>query len=182
MPSLPEHQVRLLCNNITQMMTMRGYTHLGNTQPDTKQLYMDFTHDTRATMRIVLVLYPCEILLPIDKILHLLAKNWESEFMLITAKVPTVGQIGKIPAGTELRTYDNFKINPFAGPYSAKSDRILKFDDIAGVHYTSISDLPHMRQADSVAIWLGAVPGDVVESYMPTKAVPYRLIYRQVVS
>ena len=142
---------------------------------------MDFTHPTKGQIRANLVLFPSEILLPIDKILNTLSKTWEHALMLITAKVPTIGQIGKIPPETELHTYDTFKVNPFNGPYSAKSDRILQFADIAGVHNISISDIPQMVHTDPVALWLGAKPNDIVESYMPTKAVPYRLIYRRVV-
>ena len=181
MPRLQAYQIEVLCRNITQMMLIRGYSPCADTRPDINQMYLDFTHPDKATMRVVLVLYPSETLLPIDKILNALAKNWTDVIMLITAKAPTVGQVGKVPAGTEIRTYDNFKINPFTGPYSAKSDKIVPFASIVGVHYNSLSDLPHMRQTDPVAIWLGAGVGDVVESYMPTKVVPYRLIYRQVV-
>lgn len=180
MPRLTDQQIDTIKHNIADMLTIRKYTITDTAQHDTNQIYMDFAHAQNEPLRVVLFLFPPEILLPIDKILNALAKNWQHVLMFVTSKAPTIGQIAKIPATTELRVYNDFKISPFTGPYSAHSDQIISFADIAGTHYNNIADMPRMLLTDPVAIWLGAKSGDVIMSMVPTKAVPYRLVYRHV--
>ena len=180
MPRLTDAQTNTIKRNIENMLNIRKYTLTDTSQHDANQIYMDFTHSTTEPLRVVLFLFPAEILLPIDKILNALAKNWQHVLMFVTSKAPTIGQIAKIPATAELRLYSDFKINPFMGPYSAQSDQIVQFKDIMGIHYACVGDMPRMLLTDPVAIWLGAKAGDIMVSHMPTKAVPYRLVYRHV--
>jgi hypothetical protein len=178
MPRLTDGQIAVIKQNIEYMLNMRKYSLTDTTVHDTNQIYMDFINSDQVLLRVVLFLFPAEILLPIDKILNTLVKNWPHALLFVTSKLPTVGQIAKIPAGTELRLYSDFKINPFKGPYSAQSDTVVSFDDIRSVYYTSPDNMPTMLMTDPVAVWLGVKRGDIVVSSIPTKAVPYRIVYR----
>jgi DNA-directed RNA polymerase subunit H (RpoH/RPB5) len=183
MPRLTNGQTDILKHNITDMMTIRGYTQVQDVRYDSNQIYMDYTHPAESIVdiRVILFLFSVDVLLPIDKILNALTKNWQNALMFVTAKPPTVGQIAKMPTGVEVRLYDDFKINPFIGAYSSASDKIVEFADIQSMHYANTDDIPRILYTDPVAVWLGAQPGNIIESRIPTKAVPYRLVYRMVI-